>query len=116
MPTANPGSLDRLTYASLVAYSLQDNAIVVQEGALPADPRQLASMMIPGGGFSIIAFSPYTAQRTVSLPNPLDHFTSVGPQDLTSPPPGDWLTWRRGWNAHGFSPLTQISPTNASGL
>ena len=116
MPTANPGSLDRLTYASLVAYILQENAIVAGEGSLPADLRQLASMMIPAGGFSFMAFSPYAAQKTVSLPNPLDHFTPVGPQDLANPPPQDWLTWRRGWNGHGFSPLTQVSPTNASGL
>jgi alcohol dehydrogenase (cytochrome c) len=116
MPTANPGSLDPLTYASLVAYILQENAIVAGESALPADPRQLATMMIPAGGFSFMAYSPYTAQKTVALPNPLDHFTPVGPEDLANPPPKDWLTWRRGWNGHGFSPLTQISPTNASGL
>jgi alcohol dehydrogenase (cytochrome c) len=116
MPTANPGSLDPLTYASLVAYILQENAIVAGESALPADPRQLATMMIPAGGFSFMAYSPYTAQKTVSLPNPLDHFRPVGPEDLANPPPKDWLTWRRGWNGHGFSPLTQISPTNASGL
>ena len=116
MPTANPGSLDSLTYAALVAFILKENAIVPGEVALPADPRQLATMMVPGGGFSIMAFSPYTAQKTVTLPNSLEHFTPVGPADLTNPPPQDWLTWRRGWNAHGFSPLAQISAANAAGL
>ena len=116
MPTANPGSLDPLTYASLVAFILQENAIIAGESTLPADPRQLATMMVPAGGFSFMAYSPYTAQKTVSLPDPLDHFTPVGPQDLANPPPQDWLTWRRGWNGHGFSPLTQISPANASSL
>ena len=116
MPTANPGSLDPLTYAALVAFILKENAIVPGEVALPADPQQLAQMKVPGGGFSIMAFSPYTAQKVVTLPNSLDHFTPVGAADLTNPPPQDWLTWRRGWNGHGFSPLTQISTANASGL
>ncbi len=61
-------------------------------------------------------YSPYTPQKPVVLPNPLDHFTPVGKSDLADPPPQDWLTWRRGWNAHGFSPLTQITAANAASL
>src|SRR5262249_50303462 len=69
MPTANPGSLDPATYAALVAFLLQENAIVPGESALPADPRQLSAAMVPAGGFSFMAYSPYTALKTVSLPN-----------------------------------------------
>jgi alcohol dehydrogenase (cytochrome c) len=116
MPTANPGSLDTATYASLVAFLLQENAIVAGSTELPSDARQLAGMNLPASGFSIMAFSPYTAQKAVSLPNPLDHYRPVGKADLTDPPAKDWLTWRRGWNAHGFSPLRQITPANASQL
>jgi alcohol dehydrogenase (cytochrome c) len=116
MPTANPGSLDVATYASLVAFLLQENAIVAGATELPSDARQLAGMNLPASGFSIMAFSPYTAQRAVSLPNPLDHYRPVGKADLTDPPAQDWLTWRRGWNGHGFSPLKQITPANASQL
>jgi alcohol dehydrogenase (cytochrome c) len=116
MPTANPGSLDPATYAALVAFILQENAIVSGANALPSDPRQLAGMNLPASGFSIMSFSPYTAQKSVSLPNPLDHFTAVGAADLANPPAQDWLTWRRGWNAHGFSPLKQITAANANNL
>lgn len=116
MPTANPGSLDTATYISLIAFLLQQNAIVPGANPLPADPRELSGMNLPASGFSIMAFSPYTAQKSVTLPNPLDHFTPVGKADLTDPPAGDWLTWRRGWNGHGFSPLKQITPGNAAGL
>lgn len=28
---------------------------------------------------------------------------------LLSPPPGDWLMWRRTYDAHGYSPLSQIN-------
>ncbi len=116
MPTTKPGSLDTATYAALVAFMLEQNAIVAGREPLPTDPRELASMMVPGGGFSIMAYSPYTAQKPVVLPNPLDHFTPVGKADLASPPAQDWLTWRRGWDGHGFSPLQQITAANASNL
>ncbi|MEJ0007282.1 MAG: c-type cytochrome [Steroidobacteraceae bacterium] len=116
MPTANPGSLDTATYAALCAFLLQQNAIVAGKNELPTDPRVLAQMNLPASGFSIMAYSPYTAQQSVELPNPLDGFTPVVAADLTDPPAQDWLTWRRGWNAHGFSPLRQITPANAAGL
>jgi alcohol dehydrogenase (cytochrome c) len=116
MPTANPGSLDPATYTELIAFLLQENAIVAGQTELPTDPRQLAGMNLPASGFSIMAFSPYTAQKSVVLPNPLDHFTPVGKADLTDPPAKDWLTWRRGWNAHGFSPLQQMTKANAANL
>jgi alcohol dehydrogenase (cytochrome c) len=116
MPTTKPGSLDSTTYAALVAFMLKENAIVAGHEPLPTDERELAGMMVPGGGFSIMAYSPYTAQKAVTLPNPLDHFTPVGNGDLANPPAQDWLTWRRGWDAHGFSPLKQITAANAANL
>ncbi len=76
MPSTKPGSLDSATYAALVAYMLHENAVVAGKVALPTDPRELAHMMVPGGGFSIMAYSPYTAQKPVVLPNPLDHLHS----------------------------------------
>jgi alcohol dehydrogenase (cytochrome c) len=35
---------------------------------------------------------------------------------LMNPREGDWLTWRRTYNAYGFSPLKQINRTNVSEL
>ncbi|MFK7829910.1 MAG: PQQ-binding-like beta-propeller repeat protein [Congregibacter sp.] len=40
---------------------------------------------------------------------PLSTFEAVTDQSLREPPPGDWLSWRRTLNGHGFSPLTQIN-------
>ena len=116
MPSSKPGSLDGATYAALVAFMLRENAIVAGEQPLPSDPRELAAMMVPATGFSFMAYSPYTALKPVTLPNPLDHFTAVGKADLANPPAQDWLTWRRGWDAHGFSPLTQVTPANVASL
>ena len=116
MPSTKPGSLDAVTYAALVAFILHENAVVAGKEPLPADARALAGMMVPAGGFSFMDYSPYTPQKRVALPNPLDHFSPVGKTDLTNPPPQDWLTWRRGWDAHGFSPLAQITAANAGSL
>jgi alcohol dehydrogenase (cytochrome c) len=35
---------------------------------------------------------------------------------LANPAPSEWLGWRRTWDAHGFSPLTQITRGNVTGL
>jgi alcohol dehydrogenase (cytochrome c) len=116
MPTGAPGSLDAAAYAALVAYILESNDIVPGAAELPADPRRLASMLIPAGGFSFMAFSPYTAQPPVDKPDPFARYTPVTEPMLTDPPPGEWLAWRRTYDAHGFSPLTQITPANVARL
>jgi alcohol dehydrogenase (cytochrome c) len=116
MPTGAPGSLGAATYADLVAYVLQSNAIVPGAAELPFDPQRLASMMIPAGGFSFMAFSPYTAKPRLDTPDPFAGYTPVTEPMLTDPPPGEWLAWRRTYDAHGFSPLSQITPRNAASL
>ncbi len=35
---------------------------------------------------------------------------------LTNPADGDWLQWRRTYDAHGFSPLTQVNRDNVDNL
>jgi alcohol dehydrogenase (cytochrome c) len=116
MPVGRPNSLDPPTYAALTAFLLRENAIVPGELPLPADMRELSKMQVPASGFSLIGYSPYAPLKPVTLPDPLTSFTPVTHEDLVSPPTRDWLTWRRGWDAHGFSPLTQISSTNVAGL
>jgi alcohol dehydrogenase (cytochrome c) len=117
MPTTAPGSLSATVYAQIVAYILQQNAIVPGTQELPADPAKLAAMKIPQGGFAIMAFSPYTPPAPkVARPNPLDRYTPVTDAMLASPPPSEWLGWRRTWDANGFSPLNQITKANVSNL
>jgi alcohol dehydrogenase (cytochrome c) len=116
MPSANPGSLATADYAGLVAFILRENAIVPGATELPADFASLERMLIPAGGFSFMAFSPYQARSEVDLPRSLDGFTPVSDAAVTNPPPGDWLTWRRSYDAHGFSPLDDIDVGNAPDL
>jgi alcohol dehydrogenase (cytochrome c) len=117
MPTTAPGSLSPAVYAQITAYLLQQNAIVAGSRDLPADPAQLAGMTIPQGGFAIMAPSPYTPPAPrVTRPNPLDRYTAVTDDMLATPPASEWLGWRRTFDAHGFSPLTQITKTNVTSL
>jgi alcohol dehydrogenase (cytochrome c) len=116
MPTAAPGSLDGASYAALIAYLLQANAIVAGEQELPANVAQLAKMWVPAGGFSFMTFSPYVAKPAVNRPNPLDRYTPVTESLLMNPPPEEWLAWRRTYDTHGFSPLRQINRNNVRQL
>jgi len=116
MPQSNPGALPAADYASLVAYILRRNDIVAGAAELPSDYAALERMMIPAGGFSFMAFSPYTAKPAIDVPRSLDHFTPVDDSTLASPPAGDWLTWRRGYDGQGFSPLDQINVRNVDDL
>ena len=42
--------------------------------------------------------------------------TPVTDAMLASPPPGDWLTWRRTLDGQGYSPLKQIDRVNVKNL
>jgi alcohol dehydrogenase (cytochrome c) len=117
MPSTAPGSLSPAVYAQVVAYILQENAIVAGSEELPTDRARLATMTIPEGGFSFMAYSPYTppvseTRRTT----PLDRYSPVTDAMLANPAPSEWLNWRRTWDAQGFSPLTEINRTNAKNL
>jgi alcohol dehydrogenase (cytochrome c) len=117
MPPASPNSLGAAATARVVAYLLQANAIVAGTTELPTDQASLARMTIPVGGFSVTSFSPYApALPAVKRPNPLDAFTPISDAQLVEPAAQDWLTWRRSYDAQGFSPLTQITARNVAGL
>src|SRR5712692_10768993 len=44
------------------------------------------------------------------------NFTPVTDELLRNPPPGEWLTWRRTLDGHGYSPLNQITRENVHEL
>ncbi|HEU4618924.1 MAG TPA: PQQ-binding-like beta-propeller repeat protein [Gammaproteobacteria bacterium] len=116
MPVSNPGSLPVDTYAALVAFVLDENRIVPGKAPLPTDPRALAAMQVPAGGFSFMAYSPYTARPAVDRPTPLAKFEAVTDDAIARPPAADWLTWRRSYDAQGFSPLDEIDARNVGNL
>ena len=70
-----------------------------------------------GGGANTRALSdPSTPARTEARLAPLNRLSPVTEQQLLNPPPGDWLHWRRTYNGHGVSPLSQINRNNVKNL
>jgi len=119
MPPDRPNGLGGETYAQVLAYVLSNNRIGVGTLALPADATALKAMRIPGGP----AAGPGGGLSPgVSLPpapkkvSPLDKITPVTDSMLAAPSASDWLTWRRTFDYHGFSPLKQITKANVSDL
>lgn len=120
MPTTAPRSLGDETYANLIAYILGQNGVPPGSDSLPADPDALSALQFPsygetpsGGLSGGIVLPPAPGPATS---NPLDDITPVTDAMLTDGPPGDWLSWRRTYDAHGYSPLKSVSRENVSDL
>src|SRR5436190_10717863 len=113
MPPGNPGNLDGAEYARIIAYVLQQNGFATGRKEFASEAAALASVTIPappggrggrGGGLSPGVKLPPAPKKA----NPLDKITPVTDALLQNPPTGEWLTWRRGFDYQGFSPLKQI--------
>jgi alcohol dehydrogenase (cytochrome c) len=123
MPPYDPGELDPESYAQIIAYILQGNGVRASTTTqLPSDVKRLAAMILPRSAPGLRAapmmpLSPLTPPiPVVTLPNPLEKITPVTDELLENPPPSDWLTWRRTYDDHGFSPLNQINKANVGDL
>src|SRR5258708_1104841 len=46
----------------------------------------------------------------------LDQISLVTDEMLLNPPASEWLSWRRTYDVHGYSPLTEINRGNAHSL
>ena len=119
MPPGLGGSLGDSVYLNLVAYILDVN------GAQPGDARLTADADIAIGDAADVAEA-RRAAREGDRPRrrPVRFVNREVPQELTpvtdallqDPPPGDWPSWRRTRNGHGYSPLDQITRDNVSQL
>jgi alcohol dehydrogenase (cytochrome c) len=118
MPPARPGSLDGTATVALAAYLLQENLQLPGDEELPADPAALRAMLFPsgipnpGGGLTAGVGIPPLPERA----SPLDKITPVTDAMLARVPDGEWLTWRRGHDSTGFSPLKAINRDNVRRL
>jgi len=116
-----PGSLGGAEYARIIAYVLQQNGFATGRKEFASEVAALASVTIPappggrgggGGGLSEGVKLPPAPKKA----NPLDKIAPVTDALLQNPPPGEWLTWRRGFDYQGFSPLKQIAKSNVNNL
>jgi alcohol dehydrogenase (cytochrome c) len=118
MPPARPGTLGDTAHAQLLAFILQENGTAAGARDLPPDPEALRAMAAPnwprgqGGGLA----PGVTLPPGPSSVNPLAALRPVTEAMLNRVPDGDWLLWRRTYDAHGFSPLKKIDRTNVGEL
>ncbi len=117
--SSNPGSISGAEYARIIAYVLQQNGYATGWKEFASEAGALASVTIPappggrgGGGLSAGVKLPPAPKKA----NPLDKITPVTDASLQNPPTGEWLTWRRGFDDQGFSPLKQITKSNVNNL
>jgi alcohol dehydrogenase (cytochrome c) len=118
MPPAGPGRMGADTYAQILAYVLQENGVSPGSQELPSDPVALKAMILPASpaGFSGGLSPGIPLVIPAGRVNPLENITPVSDTVLNNPPTGDWLNWRRTYNAFGFSPLKGITKANVRNL
>jgi alcohol dehydrogenase (cytochrome c) len=119
MPPGQAGSLSDQSYIDLVAYLLESNGAVPGERTLTAE----AGVLI--GEAADISDARRAAQAGERLRRRSSRFVNqevphelspVTDAMLADPPPGDWLSWRRTRNSHGYSPLDQVTRDNVADL
>ena len=119
MPPGAGGSLSGQVYLSLVAHILDAN------GAWPGNTPLMAESAVTIGDASDLAEARRAARagdtprrRSSRFVNrAVEHrLTPVTDALLQDPPPGDWLSWRRTRNSHGYSPLDQVTRDNVDEL
>ena len=118
MPPAAPGSLGEGGYVQLLAFLARENGVLAGTRALPGEPAALRAVALPAaiggpsGGLTTGVPIPPAPPRS----NPLDRLTPVTDLMLSAPADGEWLTWRRSFDAQGFSPLSQVTRENVGEL
>ncbi|KRA83948.1 hypothetical protein ASD76_08070 [Altererythrobacter sp. Root672] len=121
MPPANAGGLPDDTYAAIAALILSENGAepgrVIKAGemsglTLPPMPRAAENANAGVGGLS----KRYPLPPGPQVPDRFANYTPVTEAMLSNPAPENWLTWRRGHNGQGYSPLNQIDTGNVSNL
>lgn len=107
MPPKGTGTVKAQAFPDLLAFLVKANV----EGpaflaALPA-PARAAAATIPAAPATLLSAA--VASRLAALSPVTDVL-------LSAPPEGDWLMWRRTFDAGGFSPLRQIDRGNVQRL
>ncbi len=116
MPPESPGSLGEQGYVGIVAFLQERNGTAASDEPLrPASGEAIAATggpAAPGGAGGAAALRPTGLLVAGTVAN----FEPVSDAVLRNPAPGDWPMIRRDYSASSFSPLDDISPSNANSL
>ena len=119
MPPGQAGVISDQAYIDLVAYLLEAN------GAVPGDRTLTVDAGVPIGDAADMEEARRAAgagerprRRSSRFINQVvpHELSPVTDAMLADPPPGDWLSWRRTRNSHGYSTLDQVTRGNVADL
>ena len=119
MPPGQAGVISDQAYIDLVAYLLEAN------GAVPGDRTLTVDAGVPIGDAADMEEARRAAgagerprRRSSRFVNQVvpHELSPVTDAMLADPPPGDWLSWRRTRNSHGYSTLDQVTRGNVADL
>ena len=123
MPPGSSDSLSESTHVDIIAYVLQangrsagtkelrsDSALVIAPGQAADSSQQWQSWSAAG------SIADGAKRRSGFVNKEVQNFTPVTDHMLRQPPAADWLSWRRTLDAHGHSPLKQITRENVHEL
>ncbi len=124
MPPQAPGSLSDQDYVDVMAYMVQANG--VRPAGIAAQPSTLAAMSLAdhwpaerrqGIPLPQLFLEDATAQAALKArAERMRRLTPVTDEMLRNPPRGEWLHWRRTYDAQGFSELDQVNRGNVDRL
>jgi alcohol dehydrogenase (cytochrome c) len=126
MPPGNP-TLGEQNYLNIAAFILDSNGARPGNQTLTASStvgiRTIATGVVPqaGGGAGAPKGKQQgkqaaTAVRGITFAGEAKNFTPVTEAMLLKPDPADWLMIRHDYGANNFSPLNQITASNANDL
>ena len=124
MPPGSPGKLTEAQQAALADYIITANQDPsVAEAALFTSAAKLASVAQGNAGpvdweaWGGAASIDETARNRGGFVNrEVEDFSPVGAKELQSPPPEDWLSWRRSLDGQAYSPLREINRETVKNL
>ncbi|HSG55907.1 MAG TPA: c-type cytochrome, partial [Paracoccaceae bacterium] len=119
MPPGGAGRLPAEAYLALTALVAHENGLALDTPVV----RDLAAAMppappvVPDSALRIGGISPnYPFPAAPAQVDRFANYTPLTPAQLANPEPENWLSWRRGHNGQGFSPLDQITTENVARL
>jgi alcohol dehydrogenase (cytochrome c) len=118
MPPGKLGTVSSDDYSQIEVYLRQANGQEVTGAASTSSPPAAAAAKEGQSGASMMGrlkpneADPQYLARIQSRKQLLSGLTPVSDEMLQRPPAADWLSWRRGLDGLGYSPLRQINRAN----
>lgn len=136
MPAGAPNSLGMPLYQYITAYMLQVNGAAPGEAALDEHTTTVVGAAVLGerwakvkadhaGNDAAVQWESWQAAESIAgaaqqaqgfVNKTVEPFTPVTAAMLENPPAGDWINWRRTYDAQAHSPLAQVSRENVGKL